>query len=339
MAKPTSIIIPVFNEADYTRLCLESLARTTDVAQVDVIVIDNGSSDHSADVLASFPFVRVIANEENKGFAIAVNQGIRAANPESDVVVLNNDTVLTDGWLTSLRDVAKRENAGAVGPVTNSCGGSQKIECPRITLATIDEFARERRREFAGRCYETDLLIAFCVLFTNRAIRIAGGFDERFELGNFEDNDICRRLRGAGEKLVVAEDVFIFHFGSRSFIGNRIDGLALFEMNRARFEEKWNEKIPAPGEAEVALQKVRQLLAWADDAESKKDFSGAEKYRLGAIELSGGSAELILALAKGYARAAWWRKARDVLEQLTEFDPGNSEVSNLLALARRNLEL
>ncbi|MEP6932391.1 MAG: glycosyltransferase, partial [Nitrospirota bacterium] len=99
-----SIIIPVFNKLELTRQCLTTLASVTTVPEYEVIVVDNASTDGTAEFLAALGGdVQVIRNPENYGFAIACNQGANAARGEF-LVFLNNDTIPTEGWLNALVD-------------------------------------------------------------------------------------------------------------------------------------------------------------------------------------------------------------------------------------------
>src|SRR5471032_1651369 len=97
-----SIVIPVFNREDLTRNCLATLLPTLEGAgEGEVIVVDNGSRTETADVLARFPWVRVIRNEQNLGFAAACNQGARQANGRV-ICHLNNDIIAQPGWLAHM---------------------------------------------------------------------------------------------------------------------------------------------------------------------------------------------------------------------------------------------
>ena len=100
-----SIVVPVWNQLEFTRQCIAALRRHTR-RPWELVVIDNGSSDGTADYLAgvsdmaSVP-VTVIANETNRGYPAAINQGLKAARGEY-LVLLNNDVVVTEGWLGQL---------------------------------------------------------------------------------------------------------------------------------------------------------------------------------------------------------------------------------------------
>ena len=101
----TSIIVPCFNQLEFTRHCLRALFRHTRPA-FELIVIDNGSTDGTGMYLAGVQDaspapVTVVANASNRGFPAAVNQGLHVARGEY-LVLLNNDAVVTDGWLDQL---------------------------------------------------------------------------------------------------------------------------------------------------------------------------------------------------------------------------------------------
>ncbi len=109
-----SILIPVFNKAQLTQNCLQSLAATTDPQRGEIIVIDNGSTDETAQTVAQFAGVRVIRNDSNLGFAAANNQGARAARGRF-LVLLNNDTQALEGWMAAMLAAAQAPHVGVVG--------------------------------------------------------------------------------------------------------------------------------------------------------------------------------------------------------------------------------
>src|SRR5262245_44069564 len=113
---PVTVVILAWNGLSYTRRCLESL-KQTNYPGYGVIVVDNGSTDGTAEYLRAQPGIRVVTNPTNTGFARGNNQAIRAADPESDIVLLNNDTEIQQpDWLARLRASAYRAtDIGVVG--------------------------------------------------------------------------------------------------------------------------------------------------------------------------------------------------------------------------------
>jgi GT2 family glycosyltransferase/tetratricopeptide (TPR) repeat protein/2-polyprenyl-3-methyl-5-hydroxy-6-metoxy-1,4-benzoquinol methylase len=234
----TSIIIVTWDELPYTQRCLESIRKHTPLPH-EIIVVDNGSSDGTPEWLEAQSDVRLLRNPRNLGFAAAANQGLRAARGES-LVLLNNDTLVTPGWLRRLLGHLHRSpDVGLVGPVTNFSSGEQQIPVTYHSLAEVDGFAWELGRRERGRCSETDRLVGFCLAMKREAVERIGLLDERFELGCFEDDDLCRRASQAGYRLLVCRDAFIHHFGGRSFICHQLPFSQIMEQNRRRFAAKW----------------------------------------------------------------------------------------------------
>ena len=240
----TSIVILTYNEIDCTRECLESLARNTPEPH-EIILVDNGSTDGTLPFLREFcagkSRHRLIENGENLGFAAGCNIGMRQASG-GRILLLNNDVVLTPGWLSGMLESLEREPAAAiVGPMTNEIAGAQRVrETGYRNLAELDEFARCFRRENMGRRIAVERVVGFCMLFTRELLELVGELDPSFGSGNFEDDDFCLRAALAGFGCVIAGDVFIHHYGSRSFQGNGIDYPRAMAKNRAVFDAKWH---------------------------------------------------------------------------------------------------
>jgi GT2 family glycosyltransferase/tetratricopeptide (TPR) repeat protein len=243
--------------------------------------------------------VTVIVNAENRGFPAAANQGIKAASG-SQILLLNNDTLVTGGWLRRLLWALDSDpTIGMVGPCSNFVSGAQQIEVPyesrewRVESRepeeeVLNQFARDWGEANEGRTEETSRLVGFCLLIRREVIEQVGTFDERFGIGNFEDDDYCLRARQAGWKLVIARDAFVHHFGGRTFIGNGVDHGALMRQNARLFHEKWSTNLPnsephrpsplASRGERVAEGRVRGAQAKPD--ESSRTFSSAHPQPL-----------------------------------------------------------
>jgi len=257
-----SIVIPVCNQLGYTAQCISSLQMHTDHPH-EVIVVDNGSSDGTPEYLASLPWVKAIRNEKNLGFVQACNQGIEAAAGEY-TVLLNNDTILTRGWLARLVEGAESSgDIGMVGPTTNYAAGPQCIDVPYATVEAMHDYAADRYFRHALTTIETERLIGFCLLIKRGVIEATGQLDERFGLGLFDDDDISLRARLAGYRLVYMPGVFIHHFGGKTFESLGIDAASLLESNWQQFRNKWQDHQVAGGE-------IRRLYRPADEHHSAK---------------------------------------------------------------------
>ncbi len=240
----TSIIMITHNKFPLTRLCIESLYRYTDPSNFELIVVDNASEDGTRAYLEKLQCLlsnlQVVFNARNEGFAKANNIGIMRSRGDY-LVLVNNDTIVTPGWLTRLIGYLEREpNIGMVGPVTNSAGNEQMIPASYQSLEDLEAFAQQRSITHQGQHFEIEALAMFCVAFPRRLVDEIGLLDERFGLGTFEDDDFCYRAKLWGYKLICAEDVFVHHFGrgTTKTWGDR-EYLKLFEHNRRLFERKW----------------------------------------------------------------------------------------------------
>lgn len=248
-----SIIIVSYRNLDYLKLCLEGIWAKTDWPNYEVIVVDNGSG---ADVVAYLeacqhtqPRLRVIYNAGNTGFAFANNQGLVLAQASDYVVLLNNDTVVTAGWLSGLiRHLAGDPSLGMVGPVTGWASNEARIPISyEASLAGLESFASTNTRAHAHEIRDVRTLDMFCVALRRDVVEKIGPLDEGFGLGTFEDDDYARRFRQAGYRLGCARDVFVHHWGWASFGQmEQAEYDRLFEANRRRFEEKWGERWQRP---------------------------------------------------------------------------------------------
>jgi O-antigen biosynthesis protein len=235
-----SIIIPVWNQLDYTRECLAALARTCPDAQV--IVVDNGSTDGTGEWLSEWQdggLRQVVTSPENRGFAWACNRGLEAATGDVQVL-LNNDTLPGAGWTDALLDAfSQAPDIGAVGPVSNYVSGPQQVATPCTRRDQIEGWAWEWQRSNRGLWVGTERLVGFCLALRREAIAEVGLLDERFGLGTYEDDDYCRRLRAAGWRLLIAPGSFVWHWGNRTFLGNGVSMEDCQEQNAVLYAEKW----------------------------------------------------------------------------------------------------
>ena len=256
-----SIVILVLNQLEHTRLCLESIAAHTPLPH-EIIVVDNGSTDATPEFLATWQaahsHVTVIRNESNRGFAGGNNQGISLARGEY-VLLLNNDTVVTAGWLEAMLAVCAQHPAtGIVGPVSNRVSGPQLIEKAAYkNLPEMHIFAGNHRQANAGQSFEIARAVGFCLLARRAVIARIGGLDENFGSGNFEDDDLCIRAQLAGFHIRIARDAFVHHTGSQTFAGEKIDYRRSMVRNWDIFRSKW--ELPAQFTLESGYPIPKQL--------------------------------------------------------------------------------
>ena len=155
------------------------------------------------------------------------------------LVLLNNDTVVPEGWLPRLLAHLDDPGVGAVGPVTNRIGNEAEVE---TSYETFGEFLTEAAvRAERPAAFDIPTLTMFCLAMRREVFARIGPLDERFEIGLLEDDDYSLRLREAGLRLICAEDVLVHHFGQASF-GSLVPGgeyARILAENQRRFAEKW----------------------------------------------------------------------------------------------------
>jgi GT2 family glycosyltransferase/tetratricopeptide (TPR) repeat protein len=272
-----SIIILTFNQLQYTRECVESILQHTR-EPYEIIFVDNGSSDGSIkwlrEKISKEAHWRLIENNSNLGFARGCNQGIAASAGEY-ILLLNNDVVVTEDWLSGMLECLESDpHTGIIGPVTNNISGLQKDAW--ATYETIKEmhgYAAMLKEKNRHRRIPLRRIVGFCMLFRRSLVEAIGMLDENFGTGNFEDDDYCLRAFLGGYRNLIAGDVFIHHYGSRTFIGNNIDYKATMGGHRKVFSEKWSN-IPRSSEVGKKLLALGKLEN-AEELKAKGEFTKA----------------------------------------------------------------
>jgi len=227
------VVVCVHNAHDYVKVCLESISLARHSDEIHLIIIDDGSDQMTQDLLRDFsqnrPWVTLYRNDKSVGYTRAANQGIRATNSDF-VILLNSDTIVTEGWIHKMRDALfSTTGAGIVGPVSNTAG-HQSIprhestknqtainELPAgISVEDMNRFCE--RWSTRGILPRVPLVHGFCFGIRRDVIDQIGYFDEtHFPRGYGEENDYCFRAVDAGFSLVIATHTYVFHAKSKSY--------------------------------------------------------------------------------------------------------------------------
>ncbi len=250
-----SVVILTYNNWALSHACIRSVLALSDYPNLEVIVVDNASSDETREQLALMrdPRLKVVLNDRNLGFAAGNNIGLKAATGDY-LILLNNDTYVTKGWVRDLiRPLMLDPRLGAVGPLTNNIGNEQKLA---IGYADMQEMAAQSRARLRGhlrRRLDTDRIAFFCVALRRDVLERVGYLDEVYGLGFFEDDDYCNRLALAGYRIQIVDDAFVHHHLSGSFnaLGAERKEQQMIQ-NRKIYEERWGKWRPhvyrsAPG--------------------------------------------------------------------------------------------
>ncbi len=224
-----SVVIPVYNQLAYTKQCLESIRRQSDQPG-EIIVVDNASTDGTKAFLEEAK-VRLITNHSNLGCATAWNQGAQASRGEV-VGILNNDVVVTPGWLKNLLVFLEGSGHGIISPAARE--GPLNYDLDRYAAEFTRRCARATRSEVYGAC-----------LFIRREVfDTIGLFDEGFRYGGCEDIDFIWRARRAGYTIGMTGSVLIHHFGmlTQDAVKQTVTR-AYPDSNLAHFQKKWNRTV------------------------------------------------------------------------------------------------
>lgn len=241
----TSVIVPCWNAAALTRVCLDRLLRLTS-SPFELVLVDNGSAPAAARLLVRSAaaararrLVRrcvLVRHERNLGYPAGMNAGLARAS--SQLVVLGNaDAAVTQGWLEGMRAAFEDARVGGAAPATNPPRrGTARpwADPPRYAgLAGLDRFAAalSLRPEPAFR-EARGFVPGFWFMVRRAALEGVGVFDERFSPGGYEDWDLQWRLREAGWKVGFSPRAFVHHAGSGCARANGLSPRELFGPRR-----------------------------------------------------------------------------------------------------------
>lgn len=235
--EPASIVILCYNNRPLTQQCIESIRETTPEFAREIVIVDNNSQDDSVDYLRQQKDIVLIENDYNAGFPGGCNIGIEAAKPENDIFLLNNDTIMCFNTLYTLRmGLYEKDNYGSAGCVTNNCANNQSV-FKSESLDDLKEFGRNNN--IPNKRSEIKLmLIGFALIVKRKALEKVGYLDERFNPGNFEDDDLSLRILMNNYQNVLVYNSFLIHLGSVSF--NNADYFNFLHKNFDKLIDKYN---------------------------------------------------------------------------------------------------
>jgi GT2 family glycosyltransferase/Flp pilus assembly protein TadD len=338
--KRISIVILTFNQLEYTKKCVESIRKHTPVPH-EIIFVDNASKDGTIKWLKKLtqenPNFKLIENKKNLGFSKGCNQGITASSGEY-ILLLNNDILVTEGWLSGMLEcINSSPDIGVVGPMTNNISGLQRVlSADYGDMGNLEGYARAFREKNRYRRILTRRIVGFCMLFRRELVEKIGLLDETFGSGNYEDDDFCLRLSLEGYRNLIAGDVFVHHYGSRSFIGNRIDYNSSMLANRKIFNEKWNglDAQSALGKKALSLKAMEK----ADELNQKGQNEEAVNIIIGGIKLFPDDGNLYYALSEMLID---FKKYKDALGILNEMPANNDDTRKLglIGYCKEGMEL
>ncbi len=260
-----SVIIPAYNHLAYTAACLSSIARARDATPLEIILVDDESSDKTQARLTGLPGLRYFRNTENQGFIRSCNRGLTEARGEF-VLFLNNDTQVEDHWLERLLETfAQQPDAGLVGARLVYPDGSLQ-ECGGMVLSDGSGWNLGRGDNPDKPDYqflrEVDYCSGACIVLRRDLLESLGGFDEHYAPAYYEDTDLAFKVRAAGLKVYVQPAVSVTHFEGVSSGTDLASGTKRYQLvNREKFIERWRGELalqPGPIKDPLDLAAVRQ---------------------------------------------------------------------------------
>ncbi|GAB3444441.1 hypothetical protein GCM10027517_24090 [Phycicoccus ginsengisoli] len=217
---PPLVVLPVYGQVEKAARALRALDRWTS-ADVPLLVIDDHGAERVdaawlTDVVSPGRPTTLVSHEENLGFVRTVNEAF-AVREGRDVVVVNSDVVVFEGWLEGLTAAAWDSRTASVTATANrgsvaSLPGASELQGPD-QLEPLASRARSR----AEPARELPVAVGHCVLLTSRALSEVGNFDEAFSPGYGEEVDWSIRAARAGWRHLAAPSTLVWHDGAASF--------------------------------------------------------------------------------------------------------------------------
>ena len=242
-----SIIIPVYNQLDYTRACLASIQHNSELESYEVIVLDDCSTDATQEVVCNVPGVIYLRAETNAGFIASCNRGARRARGKY-LVFLNNDTTVTRGWLRELRETFISEpDAGLVGSKLVYPDGRLQ-EAGGIIWRDGSGWNRGKFKDQAHPQFnylrEVDYCSAASVMIPKELFETLGGFDSKYAPAYYEDTDLAFKVAAHGRKVFYQPLSVVVHYEGISSGTDLSSGTKRYqEVNRKTFTDAWAKTL------------------------------------------------------------------------------------------------
>lgn len=265
-----SIVIPVYNQADHTLNCLRALAEHAPAAGCEVIVVDDGSSDDTAQWLPRIDGLRYHRRAENGGFIAACNDGASLARGDF-LVFLNNDTLPQPGWLDVLLETFhSHPETGLVGAQLLYPDGRLQ-EAGGVVFADGSAWNYGRFESPDDPLYaslrDADYCSGAAIAVPTALFRGIGGFDQRYAPAYYEDTDLAFAVRALGKRVLYQPRARVVHLEGITSGTDVGSGIKAYQVrNRSIFAQKWQqalahqlppETLPSPANLHA---KQRQIL-------------------------------------------------------------------------------
>lgn len=242
-----SIIIPVYNQWNYTYSCLASILENTTEVSYEVIIADDMSTDETIDIEKVVNNITVVRDGINRGFLLNCNNAAKVARGKY-LFFLNNDTNVQKGWLSSLIELI--ESGPLIGMVGSKlvypdgrlqeAGGIIWDDASGWNFGRLDD---PEKPEY-NYVKEVDYISGAAILIKHSIWKELGGFDERYVPAYFEDTDLAFEVRRLGYKVLLQPKSVVVHFEGVSHGTDTTNGIKSYQVtNKEKFISKWKEEL------------------------------------------------------------------------------------------------
>lgn len=286
-----SIIIPVFNKLDYTLACLESLmSNLPKDIKSEVVVVDNASTDKTS-ILSKVKGLTYVQNEKNEGFVGGCNIGAQHSKGEY-LVFLNNDTVITPGWLEYLyKTISVDPGIGLVGSKIlymdgrlQEAGGIIYKDGSGCNYGKTDHPDRYQYNYVR----DVDYCSGASIILRKKLFDDLGGFDELYAPAYYEDTDLAFKVRGRGLRVLYQPRSVIYHIEGGTAGTDTGSGFKKYqEINHKKFLNRWSDDLRknhyTPDEQYLAKDgRKRKIALIVDEAvpSPEEDSGSVRMFRI-----------------------------------------------------------
>jgi len=314
-APRASIVIPVYNQAGHTATCLRAISEHPPSAPIEVIVVDDGSSDATDEWMPQVEGLRYHRRARNGGFIAACNDGAAQARGEY-LVFLNNDTVPQPGWLDALLETFDRyADAGLVGAQLLYPDGRLQ-EAGGVVFSdgsawNYGRFESPYDPRF-GYVRDADYCSGAAIAIPRALFESLGGFDPRYAPAYYEDTDLAFAVRAAGKRVLYQPAACVVHMEGVTAGTDTSGGVKAYQVRNAGiFAEKWKQalalQLPPGAVPEPAVLHRGQHQVLVIDAllpQPDRDSGSLRMFNLLRLLRDEGAHAVFLALNPAYEEAS-----------------------------------
>ena len=240
-----AVVILTWNGIKFTKTCIESIKRHGIPENVQIVVVDNGSTDGTVEYLQSFSWIKLILNRKNLGFSRGNNMALRSLPKNTDAILLNNDVEIPDPlWIEKLQDtVYQSERYGIAGcRIRRTHGGIFQhagTYMPDKLFQGIQIGGGERDiNQYSSIDRVVEGVVFACAYIKSKVLKRIGVLDENY-FAYYEDTDYCFKAKVAGYETVVCGDLTILHHENVSTGINKVNFNSLYQKSKKVFLSKW----------------------------------------------------------------------------------------------------